>query len=104
MFAADPPEVSATARADQLRNHSDGVAAALTGIGTGEMRPLWQRLAELTMPVAVVAGERDVKFCDLGRRMASLLPDADLRIVPGGHRLPYERPDAILAALAAVVR
>lgn len=104
MFASDPSEVSAKARADQLRNRSDGVAAALTGIGTGEMWPLWQRLAELTMPVAVVAGERDVKFCELGRRMVSLLPDADLRIVPGGHRLPYERPDAILAALAGVVR
>ncbi|HEV3093999.1 MAG TPA: alpha/beta fold hydrolase [Solirubrobacteraceae bacterium] len=102
MFAADPPEVGARARADQLRNRPDGVAAALNGIGTGEMQPLWSLLGELTMPVAVVAGERDIKFCELGRRMAAQLPDANLRIVAGGHRLPYEHPDAILAALAAV--
>jgi 2-succinyl-6-hydroxy-2,4-cyclohexadiene-1-carboxylate synthase len=102
MFAADPPEVGAGARADQLRNRPDGVAAALSGIGTGEMQPLWERLGELTMPVAVLAGERDVKFCELGRRMAALLPDADLRIVGGGHRLPYEHPDALVAALVAI--
>lgn len=101
MFAADPPEVGAKARADQLRNRPDGVAAALSGIGTGEMQPLWERLGEVTMPVAVLAGERDIKFCKLGRRMAAQLPNADLSIVAGGHRLLYERPDAILAALDA---
>jgi 2-succinyl-6-hydroxy-2,4-cyclohexadiene-1-carboxylate synthase len=102
MFAQDPAEVGARARVDQLRNRPDGVAAALSGIGTGEMQPLWGRLGELAMPAAVLAGERDVKFCELGRRMAVLMSDAELRIVAGGHRLPYERPDAIVAALAPV--
>ena len=39
-----------------------GLAAALRGLGTGAMPPLWDRLGELTMPVALVVGERDEKF------------------------------------------
>jgi 2-succinyl-6-hydroxy-2,4-cyclohexadiene-1-carboxylate synthase len=100
MFAADPPEVGARARADQLRNRPDGVAAALRGIGTGEMLPLWDRLDGLNIPVTVIAGERDVKFCKLAKRMAAMLPKADLRVVPGGHGLPYERPDLLAAELS----
>ncbi|MFZ1154559.1 MAG: alpha/beta fold hydrolase, partial [Solirubrobacteraceae bacterium] len=38
MFAEDAAEVDALARADQLRNSPQGVAAALRGVGTGEMQ------------------------------------------------------------------
>jgi 2-succinyl-6-hydroxy-2,4-cyclohexadiene-1-carboxylate synthase len=99
MFAEDPPEVDALARADQLRNHADGVAAALRGVGTGEMRPLWERLGELTMPVTIVVGERDAKFHEPGRRMADLLPRATRVVVHGGHVLPLENPPAVVDAL-----
>ena len=47
---------------------------SLRGIGTGVMAPLWDRLGELTMPAAVVAGERDAKFVALGERLAAALP------------------------------
>jgi 2-succinyl-6-hydroxy-2,4-cyclohexadiene-1-carboxylate synthase len=99
MFAADPPEAGALARADQSRNRPDGVAAALRGIGTGEMRPLWDRLGELTMPVTVLVGARDAKFQALGERMVGLLADARLLVVPGGHRLPFEAPEAVAEAI-----
>jgi 2-succinyl-6-hydroxy-2,4-cyclohexadiene-1-carboxylate synthase len=95
LFADDPPEVGALAREDQRRNRPDALAAVLRGIGSGEMVPLWGRLCELTMPVTIVVGERDAKFLALGQRMASLLPDCELTIVPGGHGLPLERPEAV---------
>jgi len=100
MFAGDPPEVDALARADQSRNRPDGIAAALRGIGTGEMQPLWERLGELTMPVAIVVGERDTKFHAPGRRMAELLPHATVTVVSGGHVLPLENPAAVAEAIA----
>ncbi len=100
MFAEDPPEVGALARADQSRNRPDGVAAALRGIGTGDMEPLWGRLGRLRIPVTVMAGNRDVKFCLLGERLAGLLPDARLHLVPGGHGLPFEDPRAIAEAIS----
>jgi 2-succinyl-6-hydroxy-2,4-cyclohexadiene-1-carboxylate synthase len=99
LFAEDPPEVGALAREDQRRNRPDALAAVLRGIGSGEMQPLWSRLAELTMPVAIVVGNRDAKFQALGRRMAELLPDAQMTVVPGGHGLPLENPRAVAEAL-----
>ena len=95
LFAADPHEVDELARADQHRNRPDALAAVLRGIGTGEMASLWDRLGELRMPVTIVVGERDSKFQALGRRMAALLPDAELIVVPGGHGLPLENPGAL---------
>jgi 2-succinyl-6-hydroxy-2,4-cyclohexadiene-1-carboxylate synthase len=99
LFAADPADVSALAREDQRRNRPAALAGALRGIGTGEMAPLWGRLAELTMPVTVIAGERDAKFRELGERMVELLADAKMRVIGGGHVLPLENPAALAAAL-----
>ncbi|MFI4991822.1 MAG: alpha/beta fold hydrolase [Solirubrobacterales bacterium] len=99
LFAEDPPEVVELAREDQRRNDPRGLAAALRGIGTGQMQPLWNRLGELAMPVIVVVGDRDARFQVLGRRIAALAPDATLAVAHGGHRLPLENP----AALAAIV-
>ncbi len=101
LFADDPPEVGALARADQRRNQPDALAAVLRGLGTGEMQPLWSRLPELEMPVTVVVGARDAKFLALGRRMVELLPAGELRVVLGGHGLPLENPAGVAGALLA---
>jgi 2-succinyl-6-hydroxy-2,4-cyclohexadiene-1-carboxylate synthase len=99
LFAYEPPEVGRLAREDQRRNRPDALAAALRGIGAGEMEPLWSRLAELKMPVTVLVGARDKKYRGLGQRMAELLPDAQLVLAPGGHGLPLENPAAVAVAL-----
>jgi 2-succinyl-6-hydroxy-2,4-cyclohexadiene-1-carboxylate synthase len=99
LFADDPPGVDELACADYRRNRKDALAAVLRGIGAGEMEPLWNRLAELRMPVTVIAGERDLKFVELGRRMAGLLSDPKLIVAPGGHRLPLESPEVLAGAL-----
>ncbi len=101
LFAGEPPEVGELARADQRRNDPLALAAVLRGIGTGRMTPLWDRLGELAMEVAVVVGERDGKFCALGRRMVELLPRGELIVVQGGHGLPLENPAGVLGALLA---
>jgi 2-succinyl-6-hydroxy-2,4-cyclohexadiene-1-carboxylate synthase len=95
LFAEDPPQVGELAREDQRRNDPRALAAVLRGIGTGEMTPLWGRLGELRMPTLAIAGERDAKFRAIGERMAALIPDATLVVVPGGHALALESPDAI---------
>jgi len=102
LFADEPPEVGVLAREDQRRNRPDALAAVLRGIGGGEMHPLWDRLAELTMPVTVLVGDRDAKFQALGRRMVELLPDAELVLAPGGHGLPLENPEAVAEALQRI--
>ncbi len=99
LFAGEPPEVGRLAREDQRRNRPEALAAALRGIGTGEMEPLWDRLGELRMPVTVLVGERDPKFRALGERMVGLLADAELVLAPGGHGLALENPDAVSRVL-----
>jgi 2-succinyl-6-hydroxy-2,4-cyclohexadiene-1-carboxylate synthase len=101
LFAAEPPEVGRLAREDQRRNRPEALAAALRGIGTGEMEPLWDRLPELSMPVTVLAGERDRKFTAIARRIAAGAPRAAIVAIPGGHGLPLEHPGAVARALAA---
>ena len=99
LFAGEPPAAGRLAREDQRRNRPDALAAALRGIGTGEMAPLWGRLAELQMPVIVLVGARDEKFQASGKRMTELLPDAQLVLAPGGHGLPLENPAAVAVAI-----
>ncbi len=97
LFAQDPPGVGALAREDQRRNRPEALAAVLRGIGTGEMEPLWDGSAELEMPVSVIAGERDVKFADIGSSHGGRdLPAAATSILAaGGHGLPLENPQRV---------
>lgn len=100
MFAHEPADVDALARADYCRNDPVAVAAVLRALGTGEMVPSWSRLDELPMPVTLIAGDRDDKFQRIVVRMAELLPNARVEIVPGGHRLPLESPAQVAAAIS----
>jgi 2-succinyl-6-hydroxy-2,4-cyclohexadiene-1-carboxylate synthase len=100
LFAGQDPRVAAAAHADRLRNTASGLAAALRGLGTGVMTPLWDRLPELAMPVTLVVGQRDAKFQAIAERMAGSIRDARIEVVPGaGHAVPLERPDAVAAAI-----
>jgi len=94
------PSVAALAHSDRLRSTPNGLAAALRGLGTGALPPLWQRLPELTVPVTLIVGERDVKFRATAEAMAELIPDARVAVVPGaGHAVHLERPEAVVGEL-----
>lgn len=60
-------------------------------------------LAEVTVPVTVVHGRRDVLLPPRnGRRIAEAIPHAQLELVDGaGHMLPLERPALIADLLEA---
>jgi 2-succinyl-6-hydroxy-2,4-cyclohexadiene-1-carboxylate synthase len=101
LFAGQPERVAAAAHADRLRNTPAGLAAALRGLGTGAMEPLWDRLAELRMPVRLVVGERDAKFRELAERMATAIPAGEVVVVAdAGHAVQLERPEVVAAEIA----
>jgi 2-succinyl-6-hydroxy-2,4-cyclohexadiene-1-carboxylate synthase len=96
LFADQPPVVAAAAHAERRSQSPAGLAAALRGLGTGVMEPLWERLPELTIPVTLIVGARDAKFRVIAERIAGLLPDATLHVVPGaGHAVQLEAPEAV---------
>ena len=101
VLAGQPAEVQAAVAAQRLRNTPAGLAAALRGLGTGALPPLWDRLEDLSLPVELVVGERDAKFRDTAQRMAALLPDARLHVVAqAGHAVHLEAPEAVAAIIA----
>ncbi|HTB70249.1 MAG TPA: alpha/beta fold hydrolase [Solirubrobacteraceae bacterium] len=103
LFAGNPPAVRELASELMRCNEPRALAAALRGVGTGEMESLWPRLGELAMPVLVVVGERDERYRALGARVVGLIGDAELTVVPGGHGLVVESP-AELASVLGVMR
>jgi 2-succinyl-6-hydroxy-2,4-cyclohexadiene-1-carboxylate synthase len=100
LFAGQPAAVAAAAHAERLSQSPAGLAAALRGLGTGAMEPLWERLPELAIPVTLVAGERDAKFRAIAERMGDALPAATLHVVAdAGHAVQLEAPEAVAALL-----
>jgi 2-succinyl-6-hydroxy-2,4-cyclohexadiene-1-carboxylate synthase len=101
VLAGQPASIVQAVHADRLRNTPAGLARALRSLGTGALPSLWERLAELRMPVAMVAGERDAKFVEIAQQMAALIPGASVAIVPGaGHAAHLEAPEAVAELIA----
>jgi 2-succinyl-6-hydroxy-2,4-cyclohexadiene-1-carboxylate synthase len=99
LFAGLTPETAQ--RAGRLRNTAEGLASSLRLAGTGTQQPLWERLAEIQIPVLVIAGENDKKFRTIGERLAELLPLSALEIIRGtGHPVHLEQPAATAIAIA----
>jgi 2-succinyl-6-hydroxy-2,4-cyclohexadiene-1-carboxylate synthase len=100
LWQGQPERVRAAAYADRLRNTPSGLAAALRGLGTGVMEPLWEALPSLAVPVTLAVGERDEKFRAIAERMAARLPRAEIVVVEGaGHAAQLEQPAAVAALL-----
>ncbi|HKG01780.1 MAG TPA: 2-succinyl-6-hydroxy-2,4-cyclohexadiene-1-carboxylate synthase [Conexibacter sp.] len=100
LFADQPLAVAAAAHAERLSQSPAGLVAALRGLGTGVMEPLWERLPQLAIPVVLIVGERDGKFRAIAERMADVLPEADVHVVPeAGHAVQLELPEAVAALL-----
>lgn len=89
-----PDDIQARLRAGRLANRPHGLAGSLRGMGTGVQPSWWARLAELDVPVQLIAGELDGKFCDIAVRMQAALPDSRLVVVPdAGHLVHVEKPE-----------
>jgi 2-succinyl-6-hydroxy-2,4-cyclohexadiene-1-carboxylate synthase len=88
--------VRAKKRSERLSHSTEGLVRSLRATGLAEMPCYAPQLAEIRVPVTLLAGEMDGKFCLIARAMASRLPHCRLDIVPGaGHDLVLERPELI---------
>jgi len=89
--------VSAATRANhhaqRLANHPLGLANSLRGMGAGQPASLWSRLSQITPPVQLIVGELDARYRQIGARVQSLLPRADLAVVSdAGHTVHLDQP------------
>ncbi|MCY7895026.1 2-succinyl-6-hydroxy-2,4-cyclohexadiene-1-carboxylate synthase [Bacillus vallismortis] len=80
-------------RSGRLRNNEIGLANSLIGMGTGSQPSWWNRVEDLTMPVLLICGEWDEKFCAINQEVHKKLPSSKIEIVPNaGHTVHVEQP------------
>lgn len=97
-----PREVRARERERRLGNSVEGLARTLRELGTGSQPSFWDDLDGIDVPVLLLTGARDTKFCRIADDMARRLSAVRRTTVPGaGHTVHLEAPDAWLAALRA---
>ncbi|MDA8193077.1 MAG: 2-succinyl-6-hydroxy-2,4-cyclohexadiene-1-carboxylate synthase [Thermaerobacter sp.] len=87
------------------RFHSpSALAASLRYAGTGAQRSLWEDLGQLTMPVLILTGQLDRKFCEIGRLMTANIPGALHQVVAGsGHSVHLENPAGFIQAVVPFI-
>lgn len=104
MMGPDPdPLVMAEAMASMASIAPDNYRQTLSCLTTFNQR---DRLAEVTAPALVIAGEHDTTApVRTQARMAQALPRARMVTIPGaGHLTPMEAPGAVAHAIAAHLR
>ena len=95
-----PEPVRSALRRQRLSNDPRGLANSLRGIGAGAEEPVFDRLSELRMPVLLITGALDEKYCSLARRTAAALRSTRHEVVAdAGHAVHLEEPEAFAEAV-----
>jgi magnesium chelatase accessory protein len=98
--AGSPLTALQFARYEWLCRQPEHVQAALSMMSRWDLPALMREAATLRTPLTLLAGRAD-RWVPLPalRRAAARLPAATLVDVPGGHLLPEEHPDEVLARI-----
>lgn len=88
-----PEEVQQEVREERLLQSPIGLANSLKGMGTGVQSAVWNKLDHLQMPVLLVTGSMDEKFCLIAEEMVQQLPYGKHIVVnQAGHAIHVENP------------
>jgi pimeloyl-ACP methyl ester carboxylesterase len=90
-------------RSIRMGHHPEGLARSLEVLGLAEMPSYGATLSSIDVPVTLMAGSRDEKFCEIARRLAADNPRFELLFVEGaGHNLLIEAPGVVASAIERV--
>jgi 2-succinyl-6-hydroxy-2,4-cyclohexadiene-1-carboxylate synthase len=91
MFATVPPDAPGVE--DRRALPAGYLTHQLRVLGTGVMEPMWTRLGELRMPIALVTGTEDTKYEHTALQMLERIHGDVVHVrLDGGHALPLEQP------------
>jgi pimeloyl-ACP methyl ester carboxylesterase len=83
-----------------MQNSALGLANSLRGMGAGQQRPLWASLPELDLPVSLIVGQNDSRYCAIAQRMHTLLPRGDVTVIAeAGHTAHMDQPGVFVKAV-----
>lgn len=81
----------------RLQNDPIELAKSLRFMGVGNQESLWPQLTDIRLPVLLLVGALDQKFCDIARRMQKMNPHFTLAIVEDcGHTVHFENEKRFL--------
>ncbi|TQR14690.1 2-succinyl-6-hydroxy-2,4-cyclohexadiene-1-carboxylate synthase [Psychrobacillus soli] len=99
-----PVEKQEVIREERLAQSAVGLSNSLRGFSTGIQPSYWDVLSELSIPVFLLVGELDLKFCAIARRMENELPNAKLVVVKdAGHAIHVEKPKIFATIIEKVI-
>jgi pimeloyl-ACP methyl ester carboxylesterase len=104
LFASmsDHHEMLSEMLAKRRENDASELAKSLRQMGTGNMKPLWEELKDISIPTLCLAGELDPKYAALSRQMAVAMPNCRAEIISGaGHIVHLEQEETFIARLRA---
>ena len=96
-----PESVQHALRKERLAQCEAGLAGSLRGIGTGMQPSNWPFLGQLDMPVLLITGSMDEKFCKIATEITALCKNAQhVTVNDAGHAIHVENP----AEFATIVK
>jgi 2-succinyl-6-hydroxy-2,4-cyclohexadiene-1-carboxylate synthase len=100
MFATVAPDAPGLAERNELG--AAFVAHSLRVLGVATMEPMWDELAVLRVPVALVTGTADEKYEHIALLMLERMRGDAVHVrLEGGHSLPLEQPAVLGGFIAA---
>lgn len=88
-----PLDVQSALREQRMANRPAALARSLRGMGTGAQPSWWEKLKQLHMPVLLLAGEYDHKFCQIAEQMALAIEKCTyICVQDAGHVIHLEQP------------
>lgn len=96
LFSSSNTSPSLNQKMDDIQKNQNPywLANSLQGFGTGSMPCVRHKLAELQLPVQLLAGSKDSKFVHINRLMEKEIQNARLEVVNEcGHRVHLDQPE-----------
>ena len=74
-------------------NSPDQLRKSLELLGNGALPSLWNHLQNIHIPLLLLSGAEDAKYCEINREMSQLLPECFHKIIPeAGHAIHIQKP------------
>jgi len=86
-----PEHKKAAIYEQRMGNNVVGLANSLRGMGTGVQQSLWNELINVHLPVLLLTGEHDKKFCKIAERMDRMIKECEWQTIDDvGHAIHVE--------------
>jgi 2-succinyl-6-hydroxy-2,4-cyclohexadiene-1-carboxylate synthase len=91
-------------RNERLAQSKIGLSNSLIGFSTGVQFSYWGKLAQLDLPILLLTGELDKKFCEIAKQMQKNLPNAEwIEVKDAGHAIHVEKPEIFATIIKEVI-